>query len=149
MYAYIHTKSVKSVCSSRISRASQSPNKVEKQPKSTPDMQTLPPIERARTDIYISTRTFIVAIAASYKLCEGFEKSQTTSINAFLCYVALVFTSSGRGCTDCYAVGSSGIITKLRHTHKWHRLANQSDHSNRYMCDLHSIGHFQISRARF
>ena len=36
---YIHTqKSVKFTCSSRFSRASQSPYTVEKQPKSTPDM---------------------------------------------------------------------------------------------------------------
>ena len=84
MYAYIHTKSVKSVCSSRWSRASQSPNKVEKQPKSTPDMQTLPPIERARTDIYISTRTFIVAVRTLFlECCEDSDQSQTTSINVF------------------------------------------------------------------
>ena len=50
-------KSVKSVHSSRILRASQSPNQVEKQPKSTPDMYS-PPTHtiRARTtllDIHI------------------------------------------------------------------------------------------------
>ncbi len=37
-----HKKSVKFTCSSRSSRASQSPLKVEKQPKSTPDMPTFP-----------------------------------------------------------------------------------------------------------
>jgi hypothetical protein len=39
---HLHTKSVKSVCSSRFSRASQSPYTVEKQPKSTPDIYTQP-----------------------------------------------------------------------------------------------------------
>jgi hypothetical protein len=29
-----------------------------------------PTHERARSDIYISTRTFIVAVAASYEFCE-------------------------------------------------------------------------------
>ena len=46
-------KSVKSVHSSRILRASQSPNKVEKQPKSTPDMYNPPTrITRARTSLF-------------------------------------------------------------------------------------------------
>ena len=92
-------KSVKSVCSSRSMRASQSPLKVEKQPKSTPDMQTLPPIERARTNIYISARTFIVVVRTfNYEFCEDSIESQTTSINAFLCYVL-----------NYYAVEFSGL----------------------------------------
>ena len=44
---YTHIKSVKSVCSSRSTRASQSLLMVEKQPKSTPDMLNPPhPIAR-------------------------------------------------------------------------------------------------------
>ena len=87
-------KSVKFVYSSRSTRASQSPQKVEKQPKSTPDMQTLPPIEWARTDIYISTRTFIVAVRTLFlEFCEDSDQSQTTSINVFLCHVLLFYVS--------------------------------------------------------
>ena len=88
MYAYIHTKSVKSVCSSRISRASQSPNKVEKQPKSTPDMQTLPPMNgRGRIYTYPRGHSLLLFGLYSKECCEDSEMSQTTSINAFLCYV--------------------------------------------------------------
>ena len=99
MYAYIHTKSVKSVCSSRISRASQSPNKVEKQPKSTPDMQTLPPMN-GRGLIYTYPRGHSLLLFGLYskECCEDSEMSQTTSINAFLCYVL-----------NYYAVEFSGL----------------------------------------
>ena len=51
--SHIHKESVKSVHSSRSTRASQSPNKVEKQPKSTPDMYNPPTrISRARTSLF-------------------------------------------------------------------------------------------------
>ena len=81
---YTH-KSVKFTCSSRFSRASQSPQLVEKQPKSTPDMHNPPTLCRAGAGICIPTRTFIVAVRTSCECCEDSEKSQTTSINAFLC----------------------------------------------------------------
>ena len=51
---YIYSKSVKSTCLSRSSRASQSLQLVEKQPKSTPDMYNPPrPLYRRGVDIYI------------------------------------------------------------------------------------------------
>ena len=60
--SHIHKESVKSVHSSRSTRASQSPNKVEKQPKSTPDMYNPPHPLRAWSGYDISTRTFIVVV---------------------------------------------------------------------------------------
>ena len=47
-----------------------------------PIYTTLPPCE-GRERIIHTHGTFIVAAATVYKLCEGSEKSQTTSINAF------------------------------------------------------------------
>ena len=79
-------KSVKSVHSSRILRASQSPNKVEKQPKSTPDIYTPPHPLRAWSGYDISTgHSSLLSGLYSKKFCEDFKMSQTTSINA--CYV--------------------------------------------------------------
>ena len=59
--------------------------------------------------------------------------------------------------TAFYAVGVSApslrpgegtmFLTMLRHIHKWHRLVNLFDHSNRYMYGLHPIGHSQTNHA--
>ncbi len=62
------------------------PHTVEKQPKSTPDMLN-PPTHLTGGDwYYIPTRTFIVAVRTVCECCEDSDESQTTSINAFLCY---------------------------------------------------------------
>ncbi len=84
--SHIHKESVKSVHSSRSTRASQSPNKVEKQPKSTPDIYTPPHPLRAWSGYDISTgHSSLLSGLYSKKFCEDFKMSQTTSINA--CYV--------------------------------------------------------------
>lgn len=78
-------KSVKSVHSSRILRASQSPNKVEKQPKSTPDMYNPPTHCSGEDHEYTYPRGHSLLLSGLYseKFCEDFKMSQTTSINAF------------------------------------------------------------------
>ena len=93
-FSYIYSKSVKSTCLSRWSRASQSPNKVEKQPKSTPDMYTPPrPLYRRGADIYIPTgHSLLLSGLYSVEFCEDSDQSQTTSINAF--YVNCIISSS-------------------------------------------------------
>ena len=79
-------KSVKFVCSSRSTRASQSLLMVEKQSKSTPDMLN-PPRHIAGRGMYnIPTWTFIVIVTTISEFCEDSVESQTTSINAFLCH---------------------------------------------------------------
>jgi len=85
-------KSVKSVHSSRILRASQSPNKVEKQPKSTPDMYNPPTHCSGEDHKYTYPRGHSLLLSGLYseKFCEDFKMSQTTSINAF--YVTAFFT---------------------------------------------------------
>ncbi len=85
--SHIHKESVKSVHSSRSTRASQSPNKVEKQPKSTPDMYNPPTrITRARTSLfntYPRGHSSLLSGLYSLECCEDSVESQTTSINAF------------------------------------------------------------------
>ena len=109
MYAYTQ-KSVKFVCSSRSLRASQSPYLVEKQPKSTPDMLN-PPTHLTGGDwYYIPTRTFIVAVWTKYEMLRRFQGVANNVNKRLLCHVALVFTSSSKGCTDCYAVGGSDYV---------------------------------------
>ena len=89
LISHIHKESVKSVHSSRSTRASQSPNKVEKQPKSTPDMYNPPTrITRARTSLfntYPRGHSSLLSGLYSLECCEDSVESQTTSINA--CYV--------------------------------------------------------------
>ena len=84
---HIHKESVKSAYSSRSTRASQSPNKVEKQPKSTPDMYNPPTrITRARTSLfntYPRGHSSLLSGLYSLECCEDSVESQTTSINAF------------------------------------------------------------------
>lgn len=77
---------MKFTCSSRSSRASQSPHTVEKQPKSTPDTPTHSHAQHGAWEwiINISTRTFIVAVRTVCEFCEDSDESQTTSINAFI-----------------------------------------------------------------
>ena len=61
-HTYTYKKSVSFTCSSRSSRASQSPLTVEKQPKSTPDMLN-PPHPMSEAWIYnIPTWTFIAVV---------------------------------------------------------------------------------------
>ncbi len=72
-------KSVKFTCSSRFSRASQSPYTVEKQPKSTPDMYNpTHPIMGRGAHVYIPSWTFIAVATTVYECCEDSEKSRST-----------------------------------------------------------------------
>ena len=90
---------MKSVHSSRSTRASQSPNKVEKQPKSTPDMYNPPTrITRARTSLfntYPRGHSSLLSGLYSLECCEDSVESQTTSINVFLlCYTMFRFRAN-------------------------------------------------------
>ena len=89
--SHIHKESVKSVHSSRSPRASQSPNKVEKQPKSTPDMYNPPTHYSGEDHKYTYPRGHSSLLSGLYSLecCEDSGESQTTSINAFYVTVFL------------------------------------------------------------
>ena len=79
-----HTKSVKSVHSSRSPRASQSPLKVEKQPKSTPDMYNPPTHCSGEDHKYTYPRGHSLRLSGLLaEFCEDSGESQITSINAF------------------------------------------------------------------
>ena len=70
---------MKSTCSSRSSRASQSPYTVEKQPKSTPDMYNpTHPIMGRGAHVYIPTWTFIAVVTTVYECCEDSDESRST-----------------------------------------------------------------------
>ena len=125
--SHIHKESVKSVHSSRSTRASQSPNKVEKQPKSTPDMYNPPTrITRARTSLfntYPRGHSSLLSGLYSLECCEDSVESQTTSINAF--YVTAFFTLSVPAiifCLQnyCFFLNSASLFVFLsRYRLKW------------------------------
>ena len=73
---------MKSTCSSRSSRASQSPYTVEKQPKSTPDMYNpTHPIMGRGAHVYIPTWTFIAVATTVYECCEDSDESRSTFLS--------------------------------------------------------------------
>ena len=79
-------KSVKYICSSRLSRASQSPFVVEK--------QLMPHAEYAKPTYTIRARegyicisrghSLLTVVTTNLKSCEDLDKSRTASINAFM-----------------------------------------------------------------
>ncbi len=123
-----NTKSVKFTCSSRSSRASQSPYTVEKQPKSTPDMYNpTHPIMGRGAHVYIPSWTFIAVVTTVYECCEDSDESRSTflsrskartiiTINAF--YVtAFLRCRSQRSLFYVSGVGRSGSLQKIVMSH--------------------------------
>ena len=91
-------KSVKFTCSSRSTRASQSPNKVEKQPKSTPDMYNPP---RPSTGVEVLLHTHMDIHCGCYdfilRILRRFSRvANNASTNAF--YVLAVSVGKRRPC---------------------------------------------------
>ena len=105
---YIHRKSVSFTCSSRSTRASQSLQLVEKQPKSTPDMYkpTSPSIGRGVFITYPHGHSLWL-LRPVVEFCEDSVESQTTLINVFYVFIYSFFLLLSSALQ--FPVGSDGL----------------------------------------